>query len=224
MRYNLFHQVHQGLRSLLYQTALQVQHTDFLQTDEAGQALESLQLVAMLFDRHAHTEDQYIFPLVQTYEPSVVDVFAQEHAKDHLLSMLLVESMKLYADADTGEQKLEAGRMILSAYNKFLLFNLEHMLKEEEVLNPVIWHYYSDDELHKVTKSIIAEMPASLMQSFNECMCNGLSNPEISQWLKVVEQQAPENVFLQLCNTAEQELPAGRWRKVLYRMTDGAVL
>lgn len=224
MRYNLFHQVHQGLRSLLYQTALEVQHTDFLQTDEAGQALELLQMVTKLFDRHAHTEDNYIFPLVKTYEPSVIDAFEQEHAKDRLLSMLLIESMKLYADADTGEQRREAGRMIQSAYNKFLVFNLEHMLKEEEVLNPIIWHYYSDDELHKVTGTIIQETPAALMQSFNECICNGLNNAEISQWLKTVEQQAPGNVFLQLCQTAEQELPAGRWRKVLNRMTEGEVV
>lgn len=224
MRYNLFHQVHQGLRSLLYETALQLQRTDFLQTDEAGQVLESLQLVAKLFDRHAHTEDNYIFPLVEAYEPSVTDAFEQEHTKDHLLSQLLQESMKLFAAADTGNERLEAGRMIQSAYNKFLLFNLEHMLKEEEILNPIIWHYYRDEELHDVTKNIIAGMPAEYMQPFNECMLRGLNNLEIGYWLKGVEQQAPPAVFQQLCQIAAQELPAQRWRKLLNGMADGVVV
>ena len=49
-RYNIFYQVHKGLRAMLYETALLLQHTDFTNFDEAEQAIEQLQTVVELFD------------------------------------------------------------------------------------------------------------------------------------------------------------------------------
>ncbi len=220
MRYNLFHQVHQGLRSLLHETALDLQRTDFSRSNETGAVMESLQKVLRLFDRHAHTEDYYIFPLIASYEPSVADAFEQEHVKDHMLADLLQQSMLLYRGAESDREKQEVGRMIQSAYTKFHAFNLEHMAKEEDCLNPLIWRYYSDAELHEVTARIIREMPAEFMQPFNECMMRGLNDLEILHWLKQVEQKAPSVVFQALFATAKQELPASRFKKLLDALTE----
>jgi len=41
--------------------------------------------VILLFEKHAHSEDSYIFPAVEKYDPSVADAFEQEHVKDHFL-------------------------------------------------------------------------------------------------------------------------------------------
>ena len=38
-RYNIFHQVHKGLKALLYETALQVQQTGFWNADEADDVI-----------------------------------------------------------------------------------------------------------------------------------------------------------------------------------------
>ncbi len=220
MRYNLFHQVHQGLRSLLHETALDLQRTDFSRSDETGRVMESLQKVLRLFERHAHTEDYYIFPLIASYEPSVADAFEQEHVKDHMLADLLQQSMLLYRGAETTREKQEVGRMIQSAYTKFHAFNLEHMAKEEDCLNPLIWRYYPDEELHEITARIIREMPAAFMQTFNECMMRGLNDAEIIYWLKQVEQKAPPEVFQALFDIAKQELPANRFRKMLDALSE----
>ena len=50
-------------------------------------------------------------------------------------------------------------------------------------------------------------------------MMRGLSNAEISNWLKTVETTASWQVFAQLYSIAEKELPNDRFRKVLEMFT-----
>ncbi len=55
-------------------------------------------------------------------------------------------------------------------------------------------------------------------------MMRGLSNTEISGWLKAVEKNAPEIVFNNLFSIAEKELPHDRFRKVLENLTEGTMV
>ena len=182
MRYNIFHEIHQGLRCLLHETALELQRSDFAQTEEALRANESLSRAINLFQYHSDTEARSIFSLIKFYEPSVADTFEQERPKDELLTRLLDGSMRLFVSAETIAEKLEAGRMIQSAYSQFLVFKLERMMREEEVLNPLFWYYYSDQELQEVAKKIIREMPPAYIQSFHQCILRGLNSYEMNSY------------------------------------------
>jgi hemerythrin superfamily protein len=223
-RYNMFHQVHKGLKALLYETAIQVQHTDFWNIDEGEDIIEKINEVVILFEKHAHSEDGFIFPAVEKYEPAVADAFGQEHVKDHFLGKLLAASMDLYKNAEIITEKAEAGRQVHAAFSKFLLFNIEHMGKEEDVLNPILWRYYTDAELMKITEQIIAAIPLDYRAQYSKWMMRGLNNAEITGWLRGVEKNAPENVFQSLFVTAEKELPERRFRQVLEGLTEGAML
>ena len=223
-RYNMFNQIHKGLRALLYDTALQLQHTDFWNVEDAGQTIERLEEVIQLFEKHAYSEDTHVFPAVEKFEPSIADVFEKEHVKDHILGLLLDESIKLYRNADVITDKADAGRQIQSAFMKFMVFNLEHMAKEEDVINRILWRYYSDAELHEITQRIIANVPPDMMGLYSRWMMRGLNNAEITTWLKEVEKNAPEPVFQFLFVTAERELPGIRFRQVLEGLTEGAML
>ena len=224
MRYNIFFRVHQGLRSLLFETALQLQRTDFSYPAEATGTLELLSEVLILFDRHAQTEDELLFPMLQPFEPSVQDAFEKEHQKDSMLASLLAESMKLYAGADTNAERLEVGRTIRFAFEHFLLFNLEHMSREESVLNPLLWKYYEDEELYRLTARIVAETPPEYQPLFNQWMLRGLNDAEILSWIRQVEPVAPAPAFDGLLQLAASQLPASRYRKLLEGIKDATWL
>ena len=55
-------------------------------------------------------------------------------------------------------------------------------------------------------------------------MMRGLSNTEISGWLKAAEKNAPQPMFTQLFGIAEKELPNNRFRKVLVNLTEGTMV
>ena len=177
-----------------------------------------------MFDKHADAEDSFVFPAIEKYEPSVSDAFEQEHVQDHILGQLLSSSLALYSSAAVITDKAEAGRQVQSAYMKFMLFNLEHMAKEEEILNPILWRYYSDEELNAIVDEIGSRVQPEEMAKFSKWFIRGLNTPEITAWLKQVEKTAPDFVFKSLFNTAEQELPRKRFRDVVEGLTEGAML
>lgn len=223
-RYNMFNQIHKGLRALLYETALEIQHTDFWNVEEAEEVIEGINEVVRLFEKHAHTEDNFVFPAVGKYDPAIADAFEQEHVKDHLLGQLLSESITNYKNAGVITEKAEAGRQVHNAFVKFMAFNLEHMAKEEDLLNKILWRYYTDADLAAITQQIISHVQPGDMMQYSKWMMRGLNNSEITGWLRNIEKNAPEPVFQALFSTAERELPERRFRQVLESLTEGAML
>ena len=223
-RYNIFNQIHKGLRALLYETIIKLQQTDFTDAEDADEAVQQVKIILDLFDEHAHTEDTFILPAIVEYEPSVVDVFAQEHVKDLALSNKLNGLLQAFSLTISPDAKREIGTAISNAVFEFMLFNLEHMKKEEDVLNKLLWRYYTDEVLHGITMNIIANVPADKMPLYNKWMMRGLSNTEIINWLKQVKNNAPEFVFNSHVDLAVNELSEYRWQKVQEQLTEGAML
>lgn len=213
-RYNMFNQIHKGLKALLYDTAIHIQHTDFWNVDDAAVVIERIREVVFLFDKHAHSEDNFVFPAVKKYEPSVADLFEQEHVKDHELGEALAGALAAYEAAPTLNEKVAAAPLISQSYTRFLVFNLEHMAKEEDVLNKILWRYYSAEELVGITHEIIAHIPPHILAKMNSWMFRGLNVPEITGWLRQVEANAPEFVYQAMLGAAEQVLSEERFRQV----------
>jgi hypothetical protein len=92
------------------------------------------------------------------------------------------------------------------------------------VINPLLWRYYTDEELHSITEKILSNIPPKEMAFFSRWMVRGLNNAEISGWLKGVKNTAPQPVFQSLLGIAEEELHPHRWNLVQETLTDGAMV
>ncbi len=224
MRFNIFNQIHKALRALLYDAALTVQQTNFANAEEAETALEKIKSVLGIFDKHADHEDHFVLPAIHQYEPSLVDSFEQEHVEDHQLAENLRILMAGFANIGTTEAKLLTGHSILHSFIAFMSFNLDHMAKEETVLNERLWRYYSDAELLELNEKIVAAIEPEEMAFTAAWMMKGMNNAEITGWLKAVQKNAPEVVFSCLFSIAEKELPYDRFRKILEDLTEGAMV
>jgi hemerythrin-like domain-containing protein len=222
-QYNMFNQVHKGLRALLFDTAIHVQHTDFWNVEDAAVVIGRIRDVVFLFDKHAHSEDNFVFPAVKKYEPSVADLFEQEHVKDHELGEALASALTAYEAAPTLNEKVAVAPLISQSFTRFLVFNLEHMAKEEEVLNKILWRYYSAEELIGITKEIIAHLPPPVLEKMNSWMLRGLNVPEITGWFRQVEATAPEFIYQALLGAAEEVLSEHRFRQVVKGLNKAAV-
>ena len=224
IRYNIFNQIHKALRALLYDTALTLQQTNFANAEEAEAVLEQLKQTLNVFDKHAEHEDHGVLPAIQQYEPSIVDAFAQEHILDHQLAENMRAQLAAFDVATTPADRLNAGNGILHAFIAFMTFNLDHMAKEETVINERLWRYYSDAEIIAMNQRIIASIPPEEMSFTSAWMMKGMNNAEITGWLRAVQENAPEQVFNTLFTIAEKELPYQRFRKILEDLTEGAMV
>jgi hemerythrin-like domain-containing protein len=223
-RYNIFFPIHKGLRAMLYETAIQLQQTSFVDIDEAAEAIEQVKTVVDLFESHADKEDNYVFPAIASWEPSVVAAFEQEHVEDHELGESLQKWLTAFDYAVAPSAKQTIGEELTKAYIQFMVFNLRHMAKEEQVISPILWRYYTDSELHDITLKIMRAVPQEEMASFSRWMVRGLNNAEILYWLRGVKNSAPAPAFQALLAVAEKELHPHRWSFLQESLTDGAMV
>jgi len=224
MRYNSFYRIHKGLRAMLYETASQLQRTDFENEQEANSILESIAAVVDLFDSHAHHEDTLIFPAVAAHEPSIVDAFEKEHEQDHELCTKLRNLSNVYPSLTSDAEKIQLGSAIRKSFVEFLTFNLVHMAKEEDIINNLLWKYYTDDEILVIEQKIVGGQSPEAIAIAAKWMIRGLSNQEIVRWFRVIQKNAPEHIFNNFFSLAEKELPSHRFREVIDGLTEGQMV
>ncbi len=223
-RYNIFFPVHKGLRAALYQTSLSLQQTSFTNAEEAAKAAENIKTIVDIFESHAAKEDGYVLPAIAAYEPSVVAAFESEHEEDHQLGQSVENWLMALEYAVDPKARQTIGEALTAAFVQFSVFNLKHMAKEEDIINKILWRYYSDEELHAITQKIIGSIPPPEMMAFSRWMVRGMSNAEISGWLKGIKQSAPAPVCGAMLALTEEELSAGRWNAVQEAISEGAMV
>lgn len=220
-RYNSFNIIHKGLRAALYQTALQLQQTDFAEEHQAEEALNKVKEIVMLFEGHAHKEDHFVLPMINEYEPSVVAAFESEHEEDERLGDELKSAAEKVAVSTTVFEKIIAGRELTESFVRFMVFNLNHMAKEEDIINKILWRYYSDDEIKAVVGKISKADPPWIHEFYVTWMLRGINNSEAVNWMKAIEKNVPPLAFQTLIQKAEQELPAKRFQKIAQSLSEG---
>jgi len=210
-RFNAFNLIHKALRAMLYDAALTLQQTYFANTDEAENALQKVEDVLFLFENHAHHEDTMVLPAVEMYEPQLVDEFEKEHEKDLALSNRMKNLLNIYRNIYFTEERIICGSAILKAFVEFMVFNLEHMAKEEILINEAVWKHYTDEQLLALNEKIVASIPPGELALASKWMLRGINNFDAILWLKNIKQNAPAPVFDALISLAEKELPADRF-------------
>ena len=223
-RNNIFKLIHKGLRHMLYDIAIQLQKTDFNNQEEAETILEKISTVMDLFDKHAFSEDNFVLTALEKREPAVTNIFEHEHVLDHQLSDNMRSLLKSFKDAATDEEKINSGSAISIAFVEFMVFNLKHMAKEEDVLNKLLWKYFTDEQLGDIRKDIVAHIPNDYLIKNNRWMMRSISNSDAATWLIDVKNNAPGFVFENMMQLAANELGAERWSKVQESITEGALL
>lgn len=214
LRYNSFNQVHKGLRTLLYETAIKIQQTDMSQAETAEPVISQIEEVLFLFESHAHGEDHYFNEPLEKTNPEVATLFEKEHVEDHRLANVLSSLIASYKQATTPQARAEKGRHLFYAFNEFIAFNLYHMNKEEIELNAALWDRYSDTEIKSIEQTLVLNIPPQKMAQYAKWMIRGINDKELIHWLDEVRRFAPPPVFEMLIAIAEVELSQQRFATI----------
>jgi hypothetical protein len=222
-RYNSFYLIHKGLRAMLYDTALTLQQTDFSNIETSMNALAKVNDVLFAFDNHAHHEDHFIFPMVETHEPALAESFEKEHVEDHRLSDNLKNLLAIYENALLDEERIVCGSAITKSFVEFMVFNLQHMAKEEVYINEALWKYYTDEQIISESQKLIASIPPAEMQLSSKWMLRGISTADAIVWMKGIKNSAPEFVFKGLINLAQSVLNKAQFKIVQEALEEEAL-
>ena len=219
-RYNGFSLIHKALRAMLYDTALCIQQTYFANTDEAEIALEKTETVLHTFEQHAHYEDAFVNPALEIYEPALAERFENEHVEDLLLSNRLKNLVNVYRSLNFSAERVEAGSAISKTWVEFMVFNLQHMAKEESILNQALWKHYSDEEIIALNERLVKSIPPHEMHTNALWMIRSGNDNDLITWIKGIKKSAPQFVFQSLITIVKNELPAYRSTTIVGAVTD----
>ncbi|MBV9986962.1 MAG: hemerythrin domain-containing protein [Chitinophagaceae bacterium] len=214
LRFNPFHQIHQGLRALLYEASIAVQHTNFTNAYRVGITLGLVEEMIELFESHAHTEDNLVFPMVAAFAPDVVDAFEAQHLRDHELSRELTECIALCRTAPSDTGKRLAGQQLQRALGEFTAFNLSHMNQEESMALELMRQHYTDEELYAKEAEIVASLSQEHKERSARWMLKGLAEHEIVAWYRRLKTNAPSFTFESYLKLAKNVLDEEKFRRV----------
>ncbi len=220
-RYNIFNQVHKGLRAFLYETGMQVQQTDFTREEEVARAQESIGEALYYFNQHVLHVERFIFPFVIAYHPHLVANFKQQYQANTVQAQKLRGAMNAYCHAAGAGEKAAAGKLILKAFTSFLVTHLDCMTREDSLLNSLLWRYYNDAELLGLEKEIVGKLPPRDLAMLSKWVIRGMNNAEIIEWLRAIEKTCISPIFSSFFNSAEKELSEFRWQTIQEALAEG---
>ena len=209
-RYNVFKNIHKGLRTMLFSTQMKWQQTDFT-SPEAASMVANLETVLYYYDQHAGHEDHFILSKIIQQEPQIAAALEDEHVVDHELSQNLRSLLNHWKDASSNETRESAAAAVFYALNEFIAFNLYHMNKEETILLPLLWKHFSDAEILGMQDNIVASINPEILIEESRWMMRSISDTEIQEWLGGVKMSAPDFVYNTFMQMAAEELPAERF-------------
>jgi ketosteroid isomerase-like protein len=154
-RFDLYGQVHKGLRAFMCDTLVELGKLDSGNDHEVKRVLDQLDELLDYCISHIAKEDTYVHAAMQARDPNSIQIVSAEH-KEHAAA---IEQLRVaaHAVACAGAVSREgaAGRLY-SAFSRFVAENLEHMHLEESKHNAFLWAHFSDEELADIYGAIMA--------------------------------------------------------------------
>jgi len=214
IRFNLFKNVHNGLRALLADTLLQLQQTDFLITRQADEGIGRIKLVLLQLHRHTEWEEDYIFPQLGNQSQSMSSFFTNQHYHNDALTLGLDILICGFEESKTNPEKESLGDKLLNAFVEFTAYNFNHMNMEEQLINPLLWNNHSDKELQALQLLHIDQSIRKSEYVLMQWMLIHNTNRELSSWLNSMNQKTTSTQFNLIYDLAQKVLAQERLESI----------
>ena len=213
-RYNIFRRTHKGLRSMLFDAGAKIQQTDFTKSKQANAAIEAIKLSTRSFLYHLSKEDKIIYHSVVLYAPYIVAMIEQTNSKDQALAESIDKIIDQQENLDAKKEMIDFGHQVQATFFEFTAAVLQHMNKEETVINEILWSNYSDTQLVGMEVEIMKQAASSDCTWYTGKILKVLSNREILMWVDIIKEHASPFMLKKLISTARIVLPIDRWQMI----------
>lgn len=204
--------IHKALRHQLTATLDGLARTDWSDPEAATASLDDLEVTLVTQEQHAHHEDAFYHPLLETRAPGCTQKFGQAHVA---LEARIAE-IRIAADAlraSSAPSPADAHALYLR-YGQVFGLLLSHFDDEEVELHPLFRALCTDDDLRDLERQVIASNPPGAFETVLPHFLGALGPDELIGWLGGLQAGMPPQVFEGVCATAAAVLEAPRWAKV----------
>jgi len=213
-RYNIFKRTHKGMRSMLFEAGARIQQTDFTKAKQADAAIDIAKQTTRSFLYHLNKEDNILYLSIVLYAPYIVAMIEQTNAKDERLAKSIDTIIEDYKNLDTKAEMISFGLRLQAAFFEFTAAVLQHMNKEETVINELLWSHYTDKQLVALEVEMLKQSTPEACTWYTGKILKELSNSEIIVWINGIAELASSTIIEKLISTTQRVLPIDRWQMI----------
>ena len=153
---------YQTLSTLLYNTALAIQTTDYTIAADWANLIEKVKTTAAVFSTYAEKEEAVLSPLLHQYEPALIAILRDDRffCNQYLIDLATLFST-MQAATDKHKSRLFSHKL-LYRLNEFVATTLQQINEHESMINTVLWRYCSGKELAQMEVSLAVQTPVAL--------------------------------------------------------------
>ena len=199
---------------MLFDAGAQIQQTDFTKTKQADATIDAIKQTTRSFLYHLGKEDNLLYHSVVLYAPYIVAMIEQTNTKDEKLARSIDKIIEQYRDLGTKKEMISFGLTLQAAFFEFTAAVLQHMNKEETVINELLWSNYTDSQLVAMEVEMMKQSTPDDCTWYTGKILKGLSNPEIVVWINGIAEHASSNIIEKLISTTRRVLPIDRWQMI----------
>jgi len=199
---------------MLFDAGAKIQQTDFTKSKQAIAAIEAIKQSTRSFLYHLSKEDKIIYHSVVLYAPYIVAMVEQTNLKDQALAESIDNLIDQQREQDTKKDKIAFGLQLQAVFFEFTAAVLQHMNKEETVINEILWSNYSDTQLVGMEVEMMKQATTSDSNWYTGKIMKELSNREILLWVDIIKEHASPFMLKKLISTARIVLPIDRWQMI----------
>ncbi len=212
-RHDPYRFIHKGLRAAMFASLQALGSAD--PSDEAALRVVldgADELLALLLE-HMRQENHFFHVAIEARRPGGAKAVGDEHAqlRDTLADLQEdVQHLRRIAAA------ARAGQLhwLYQRFCATVAEHLQHMQREEEEVNAVLWTLYDDDELRAIHHQLLAASEPGLLRVLIDWMLVALAPRELVGLLSLVRRLASPDEFDALLARAPQRVGEARWAVV----------
>lgn len=187
---------HKGLRNALSQMSLLAGKTNYANPQEIGQLYQLGKDVFRILSIHANDENEVTLAELEKHCPGCSQHDLDDHEHIHLAQAKLEKMLaEIHNDSLSGTDTTEDGAEFYLSFSEFHGEYLEHMAEEERVTQPLLWNYFTDEELAGHRGKIMAINPPQTLLTWFRFVIPAQSHKERVGLLTGFKKMAAPAIF-----------------------------
>lgn len=187
---------HKGLRNALSQVQLLAGKTDYSDQNEVEQLYKLGEDVFKILTIHAKDENEVTLTALEQRCKGCSQHDFEDHEQIHFAQEKLEKLLAtIYASSKAGQDVTEDGEEFYLAFSEFQGTYLEHTAEEERVTQPMLWKYFTDEELASHRGKIMAKNPPQTLLIWFRFVIPSQSHKERVGLLSGFKKMAPKSFF-----------------------------
>jgi hypothetical protein len=206
-RMKIFDVPHKGLRNALSQFSLQAGNTHYQDAAAVAALHQFGQQVFSLLSIHAHDENNVTLNHLEERLPGAAHHNMDDHEVLEAKQQLLEDALDAMLQSSQQGKDISAdGAAFYSNLNDYHALYLQHMAEEEKDTQPLLWQYFTDEELLQHRKQIMANNPPQTLFTWFRFVMPAQSHIERVSLLKGFKLNAPPAFFAEGMQVIKQVL------------------